>query len=242
MLRSGMGIQCTKSGLPLYPIHWTIFIYFIHSIEQKKDKIMNKEILEKVMFDNQKEVHKYGDMPILSKKTFIRKIIFTALLSLLALNISAQIQRNFIGNTLGVSTYDQVRYDMYDKGYHALGDRRNDYIDYTDVKFAGYTCEDAYFYFYDKKFYKVSFIIEKAVNTKEIFESLKDKLQNKYPNYKDEDKEDVVMFQDNTTLLILLNNTSDEKAENYLSLTYIDLKLFQKRIVNEMNKNHSDEL
>lgn len=203
---------------------------------------MHKEILEKVMLDNQKEVHKYGDMPILSKKTFIRKIIFTVLLSLLALNISAQIQRYFIGNTLGVSTYDQVRYNMYDKGYHTLADHRNDYAAYRDVKFAGYTCEEAYFNFYDNKFYMVSFIIEKAVNTKEIFESLKDKLQNKYPNYKDEEKDDIVKFHDNTTLLILRNNTSDEKTENYLSLTYIDLNLSKKRIVNEMNKNHSDEL
>ena len=203
---------------------------------------MYKETLEKVMLDNQKEVHKYGDMPILSKKTFIRKIIFTVLLSLLALNISAQIQRYFIGNTLGVSTYDQVRYNMYDKGYYTLADHRNDYAAYRDVKFAGYTCEEAYFNFYDNKFYMVSFIIEKAVNTKEIFESLKDKLQNKYPNYKDEDKDDVVKFHDNTTLLILRNNTSDEKTENYLTLTYIDLNLSKKRIDNKMNKNHSGEL
>lgn len=47
----------------------------------------------------------------------MKKNIFIILLSLLTLNISAHIQHNFLGNILGVSAYDQVRYNMYDKGY-----------------------------------------------------------------------------------------------------------------------------
>ena len=95
---------------------------------------------------------------------------------------------------------------------------------------------------YDNKFYMVSFIIGKTGNTKEIFESLKDKLQNKYPNYKYEEEENNIKFQDNTTLLILRNNTFDKTAENYLSLTYIDLNLSKKKIDDKISKNYSDEL
>ena len=159
----------------------------------------------------------------------MKKNIFIILLSLLALNISARIQRNFLGNILGVSSYDQVRYNMYDKGYINSAPYNKDYTVYRNVKFAGYTCEEADFHFYDKKFYMVSFIIGKTVNTKEMFESLKEKLQNKYPNYKYEEEESNIKFQDNTTLLILRNNTFDETAENYLSLTYIDLNLSKKK-------------
>ena len=88
----------------------------------------------------------------------------------------------------------------------------------------------------------VSFIIGGTGNTKERFESLKDKLQNKYPNYKDDEEENVVKFHDNTTFLVLRNNASNETAENYLSLTYIDLNLSKKKIDDKINKNYSDEL
>lgn len=171
------------------------------------------------------------------------RIFFIILLSLLTLNISAQIQRLFLGNTLGVSTYDQVRYNMYDKGYQTLEDHRNNYISYRDVRFAGYTSKEAYFYFYDKNFYMVTFIIKETDNTKDTFDSLKGKLQNKYPNHKVDEEENVVTFHDNTTLLVLRNNTSKEEISNkYSSLTYIDLNLSKKRIDDEMNKNYSDEL
>lgn len=172
----------------------------------------------------------------------MKKNIFIILLSLLTLNISAHIQHNFLRNILGVSAYDQVRYNMYDKGYINSAPHNKDYAVYRNVKFAGYTCEEADFHFYDNKFYMVSFIIGKTGNTKEIFESLKDKLQNKYPNYKYEEEENNIKFQDNTTLLILRNNTFDKTAENYLSLTYIDLNLSKKKIDDKISKNYSDEL
>lgn len=45
----------------------------------------------------------------------MKKLLFTLFLSLLTLTMSAQIQRTFLGNTLGESTYAQVKANMAKK-------------------------------------------------------------------------------------------------------------------------------
>lgn len=42
----------------------------------------------------------------------MKKLLLSLFLSLLTLTMSAQIQRKFLGNTLGVSTYAQVKENM----------------------------------------------------------------------------------------------------------------------------------
>ena len=47
----------------------------------------------------------------------MKKLLFTFIISVLALDMSAQIQRTFLGNVLAVSTYEEVRTNMRNKGY-----------------------------------------------------------------------------------------------------------------------------
>ena len=47
----------------------------------------------------------------------MKKLLFTLFLSLLTHTMSAQIQRKFLGCTLGVSTPAQVKANMAQKGY-----------------------------------------------------------------------------------------------------------------------------
>ena len=51
----------------------------------------------------------------------MKKILFTFIISVLALDMSAQIQRTFLGNVLAVSTYEEVRTNMRNKGYGISG-------------------------------------------------------------------------------------------------------------------------
>ena len=79
----------------------------------------------------------------------MKKLLFTLFLSLLTLTMSAQIQRTFLGNTLGVSTYAQVTSNMTQKGYSLDKASDKDCAIYNYVKFAGYDCKSAYFYFHN---------------------------------------------------------------------------------------------
>ena len=175
---------------------------------------------------------------------FMKKILFTFMISVLALNMSAQIQRTFLGNVLAVSTYEEVRTNMRNKGYRISDLINKDCAVYSDVKFAGYNCEEAYFNFIDNKFSMVTFIFEEtSIKNTDTFNSLKEKLISKYPYFNHEEKEDVVLFCDNSTFLSLRNEISDSTAKYVLSISYWDFNLTKEKLVNDMNKrNSSDEL
>ena len=66
----------------------------------------------------------------------MKKIAFTFLLILLTLTMSAQIQRTFLGNTLGESTYAQVKANMAKKGYEISNSGNKDCAIFYNVKFA----------------------------------------------------------------------------------------------------------
>lgn len=73
--------------------------------------------------------------------------------------------------------------------------------------------------------------------------SLKEKLISKYPDFKHEEKEDVVLFYDNSTFLSLRNEISDSTSKYVLSISYWDFNLTKERLLNDMNKRNSyDEL
>ena len=174
----------------------------------------------------------------------MKKLLFTFIISVLALDMSAQIQRTFLGNVLAVSTYEEVRTNMRNKGYGISALINKDCAVYSDVKFAGYNCEEAYFNFIDNKFSMVTFIFEEtSIKDTDRFNSLKEKLISKYPDFKHEEKEDVVLFYDNSTFLSLRNEISDSTSKYVLSISYWDFNLTKEKLLNDMNKRNSyDEL
>ena len=90
----------------------------------------------------------------------------------------------------------------------------------------------------------VTFIFEEtSIKDTDTFNSLKEKLISKYPDFKHEEKEDVVLFYDNSTFLSLRNEISDSTAKYVLSISYWDFNLTKEKLVNDMNKrNSNDEL
>ena len=129
----------------------------------------------------------------------MKKLLFTLFLSLLTLTMSAQIQRTFLGNTLGVSTYAQVTSNMTQKGYSLDKASDKDCAIYNYVKFAGYDCKSAYFYFHNNYLKSVMFILEQSFQ-KESFNSeieiLRNKLIDKYALYIEKNDDYEIKFID----------------------------------------------
>lgn len=84
----------------------------------------------------------------------MKKLLFTLFLSLLTLTMSAQIQRKFLGCTLGVSTPAQVKANMAQKGYRPSDTSNKGCYIYDNINFAGFSNTQAFFFFT-----KISFIL-----------------------------------------------------------------------------------
>ena len=168
----------------------------------------------------------------------MKKLLFTLFLSLLTLTMSAQIQRTFLGNTLGVSTYAQVTSNMTQKGYSLDKASDKDCAIYNYVKFAGYDCKSAYFYFHYNYLNSVMFILEQSFQ-KESFNSeieiLRNKLIDKYALYIEKNDDYEIKFIDENTLLVV----ACPSIEDYYTLTigYMD-----KELMRESFKSNNDEL
>ena len=170
----------------------------------------------------------------------MKKLLFTLFLSLLTLTMSAQIQRTFLGNTLGESTYAQVKANMAKKGYEISNSGNKDWAIFYNVNFAGYNCEQAYFYFSNDKFCFVSFILQESYlqdNLKETFNLLRKKLMAKYYMYNTVNEENSVSFKDLKTLNSLNIKNLDDSGKYCLYIGYSD-----NEILNSINKQNSDEL
>lgn len=170
----------------------------------------------------------------------MKKLLFTLFLSLLTFTMSAQIQRTFLGNTLGESSYAQVKANMSKKGYAISPGSNKDCIIFNSVNFAGYNCEQAYFYFSNDKFCFVSFILQESYlqdHLKETFNSLRKKLMDKYYMYNTVNEENSVSFKDLKTLNTLNITSLDDSGKYFLLLGYSD-----NEILNSINKQNSDEL
>lgn len=70
---------------------------------------------------------------------------------------------------------------------------------------------------------------------------MKEKLISKYPDFKYEEKENVVIFYDKSTVLSLRNEISDSTAKYVLSISYWDFNLTKEKLLNDINKRNSND-
>ena len=111
---------------------------------------------------------------------------------------------------------------------------------FYSVKFAGYNCEQAYFYFSNDKFCFVSFILQESYlqdNLKETFNLLRKKLMDKYYMYNTVNEENSVSFKDQKTLNTLNIKNLDDSGKYCLYIGYSD-----NEILNSISNQTSDEL
>lgn len=159
------------------------------------------------------------------------------------INTNAQIQRTLYGQTLGVSTLDDLRKVANERGLSI--ERLSDVVfEIKSVTFGGYSWDRASFRYNKKKLVMVSFSKEVSNRNKiekeilfDIYINLDRSLSNKYSNYlvkRSNDYINAVWFKDGTTSVELKH--ADFDISTTLLLRYDDLQS------EKMEKGGDDEL
>lgn len=168
----------------------------------------------------------------------MKRFLLSLVLSLVVITVSAQIQRTFLGCTLGVSTKAFVKNAMTKKGYRLKRIDENEKYVYQNVKFIEYTCKEVCFSFYAGKLLSIDFFMENQINhnlPEPEFKELRSILDAKYSAYKEDEQFYYHYVRDwycrywdvNTYINLQIYNRFS--VEGLLWLSYIDLGLAKKR-------------
>lgn len=160
-----------------------------------------------------------------------------------------KIQDSFFGLTLGKKYATSIVKSTITNGEYVetINEKGNKTLAYANVWFGGYQWDFAFFDFTNKnKFLKITFTnirfdsLQEEKETNTHFDSILEKLQNKYGYKKTEhennDKEYLMYYGDNEILCKLekgkFTNKEGQKSR-YLNLTYTDIKEFKLQIEQE---------
>jgi len=164
----------------------------------------------------------------------MKKVFLSLLISLIALTVSAQIQRSFLGCTL-TSSYQEVKDHLTQEKYDFESD--DDLIVVSNTKFAGFDCEYISFEFYKSKLIAVTINYESTYikrNLLKTLDILADKLDNKYSSFKVLNLEDAKVYM-------------DDKTKCYLDITgngsmWLYMRYKDKQLSDEMEAENDSEL
>ena len=157
----------------------------------------------------------------------MKKVLAISLALIIGLSLSAQIQNNLLGFTLGVST----KYEVYNKYKDEVKFTVDEIgtISVGDIVFAGYKWDYTSFSFYDNKLESIHFFNTEPFTPEQImqlmWERLRTSLLNKYSDYLQTDSTaDFTYFLDGKIDLVLSYSglSSNEKS---ISLNYYDHSL-----------------
>lgn len=156
----------------------------------------------------------------------MKKVFFSLLISLIALTVSAQIQRSFLGCTL-TSSYQEIKDHLTQEKYDFESD--DDLIVVSNTKFAGFDCESVSFVFYKGKLLSVTISYESSYIKNDLLKTLgifADKLDNKYSTFKVLDLEDAKVYMDDKTKCYL---SIAGTGKMWLYMSYKDKQLYDER-------------
>ena len=156
----------------------------------------------------------------------MKKYLFFLFL-LCSISVNAQIKREILGVTLGVSTENQVRETLDSKGIKNA--ETGGMLAAIDVKFGGQIWSSVFFNFYDNKVYSIMFmdsdLLKPTSDLLSIQDFLMDSLAQKYSKYMKNDENSLV-FDDDITRIKLSYKISEEKENMHiLILSYFDIEL-----------------
>lgn len=156
----------------------------------------------------------------------MKKVFLSLLISLIALTVSAQMQRTFLGCTL-TSSYQDVKRHLIQEKYNL--ESNDDLIVVFNTKFAGFDCESVSFEFYKSKLFCVTIKFEESYIKSNLLKTLgvfADKLDNKYSTFKVLDLEDAKVYMDDKTRCYL---TIAGNSKMGLYMRYKDKQLNDER-------------
>ncbi len=155
----------------------------------------------------------------------MKKTLLFILAGLMALSMQGQIQRTFMGQTLGVSTKSEVLKSLEYKGAFEQIISGEQTVCIKDIRFGGHLWGMITFNFYNGKLMNVSLIDfnENASmpNYMDKWDEIIRKLDSKYNLYKATDNEKLKSYKDNITTIML------SKELGTISLSYIDDELMR---------------
>lgn len=161
----------------------------------------------------------------------MKKIVIILILCFPFILADAQIQRTFLGNTLGVTTWNNAKTILSQKGLEIIdNNQQTGTIVVGNVTFSGYPCDFATLHFHKGVFYKIFYYIKCAEIESDIlpvYNNFKEKLKNKYSSYITSDDDDSIMFDDQVSFIYLGHSYSNEMYDT--GLIYADKKLDNQR-------------
>lgn len=133
------------------------------------------------------------------------------MLCMMSFNVNAQIQREFFGLTIGVSTQQQVEETIKSMGKEIHS--KKDGIKILDVRYDDYDWEEVLIDFRAGKMITLSFISKKDDKEKSDTDAAKFKkaLKEKYGEYCKLEMGEIVAFFDTKTMLTFVNQKKDGK-------------------------------
>lgn len=159
----------------------------------------------------------------------MKKILLCFCFFISALNVSSQIQRTFLGLTLGESKRSDVV--NYAKSQGKSFEERDDKIYVNNVLFGGLQWSLAAFCFYKDILYMVSFSNDEnnvpKLYLEKTWESLKKTLISKYGEYllKNMPSDEMLGFFDTKTAILAKYNEFMDSSDKDLLLMYYDYEL-----------------
>ena len=161
----------------------------------------------------------------------MKKIVTVLILCFSFIFANAQIQRTFLGNTLGVTTWNNAKSILSQKGIEIIDcNQQAGTILVGNVTLSCYPCEFATLYFHNGLFYKIFFFIKCAELESDIlpvYNNFKKKLKNKYSSYITSDDDESIMFDDKLSFIYLGHSYSNKLYDT--GLIYADKKIDDQR-------------
>lgn len=161
----------------------------------------------------------------------MKKLILLFIAIFFSLNITAQIQRKFMGQELGVSKFDNVYTSLERKGVF-IQKISFDTIMLKNTRFGGFLWDRVYFEFSNNILMAVTFVDKEYNNKQDVehkWETLIENLKRKYNSYILSENNDSISFDDDKTRVMM-------SKEKYFCLSYTDNVMFIKLMESEKNE------
>ncbi len=159
---------------------------------------------------------------------YIRRTLLTLTLLLCTLVASAQIQRKFLGFTIGVTSKTTVYNYLRNNNIKFSKNEKDEYLA-KKIKFAGEVWDYVWFSFYNGKLYNLDFYIDEdstPIQTMDlIYNRLDYTLSNKYASYFDYNKStsERKVYNDNITKITFRYEYIEGSKSIAIMYTYLPL-------------------
>ena len=168
------------------------------------------------------------------------KRILTILLALvIGLSMSAQIQRSFLGFTLGKTTTSEVHNKYKNESNFSIKKNGDCGLSYN-IDFAGYSWEHVSFEFYKGKLYRITFFTSQSLYSdySKFWNKLKSSLNRKYSQYYlKSSTNDSIQYSDyNTSITLKYYIATAAYREVFYHLIYTDCSLSNQKAIDEENE------